>query len=365
MEKLFFLIAFLTALGLILSLQPSTTNVTPQHALSLIVDSRIELLAVIQMLSDYDKRFGLISQHDMPYKHDVIEYFHPYKDHAVINWFNRMSDAGFVFDAPPHAMLHLSAPPSLKIQVPFPDYLKARAGGEKQLKRFVEALRNFAHETQFMVFFKAHQGFFSQMVAKAYRNLTRIDIVEELERYYGMKQHSYTIILAPLFHQGGFGAKIRRADGRFDVYAILGPTGTLEGIPIFGSPSWFRSIVWHEFSHSFVNPVTERFRQEIAKYSFLYDPIAEVMKNQGYGDWESCVNEHIIRAIEIRRTYREIGKEAGDRALQREKSQGFIYIEALSDRLRDYEAQRDRYPTFVDFYHELIKVFKELSQKDH
>lgn len=175
-----------------------------------------------------------------------------------------------------------------------------------------------------------------------------------------MKHHGYTIILAPLFHEGGFGGWIQRPDGRFDVYAILGPTDTFEGIPIFWPSAWLKYIVWHEFGHSFVNPITERFRQEIAKYSSLYDPIAEVMKKQAYGDWESCVNEHIIRAIEIRRIYREMGKAAADIMLQEEKSQGFIYIEALSERLKDYETQRDRYPTFLDFYPELIKVFEEL-----
>lgn len=166
MEKLFLLIAFL-ALGLLLSSQLPATTVTPQHSFNLIVDPRIELLAVIQMLSNYDQRFGLMTRHDTSYKHDVLEYFHVYKDHAVIHLFDRMSAAGFAFHVPPLAMLHLSPPPSLRVQEPFTDYLKAKAGGERQLKQFLEALRDFSRKTQFTVFFRAHQGLFTQMVAKA------------------------------------------------------------------------------------------------------------------------------------------------------------------------------------------------------
>jgi hypothetical protein len=88
------------------------------------------------------------------------------------------------------------------------------------------------------------------------------------------------------------------------------------------------------------------------------------MKKQAYGDWQTCVNEHIVRAVTTRLAYREIGREAGEQALQSEKRKGFFYVEALCRRLEQYENQRAKYHTFVDFYPELINVFKELSEKE-
>nr|MBC8230115.1 DUF4932 domain-containing protein [bacterium] len=68
--------------------------------------------------------------------------------------------------------------------------------------------------------------------------------------------------------------------------------------------------------------------------------------------------------VTTRLAYREIGKEAGEEALQNEKIKSFVYVEALCKRLEQYENQRDKYPTFVDFYPELIKVFEEFSEKE-
>jgi hypothetical protein len=328
------------------------------HSINVVVDPRIELLAVVQYLSGYGERFvGLIT---MPYRRDVMEYFAPFKEHPAVKLFAEMRADNFSFDAPPTAMLHLSKPPDLSLESPFTDYLKTRAGGEERLEEFVKSLRDFARETQFMAFFEAHKGTFLQTVFETHEKLKDIDYIGTLENYYGMKQHSYNIILAPLFGDGAFGPRIERIDGAYDIYNICGPSGTENGFPNFGN----LAIIWHEFSHSFVNPTTDKFREQVAQYESLYEPISESMKRQAYPDWLICVNEHIVRAVTTRIAYREFGKEAGEEALQYEKSRSFFYVEALCKRLEQYENQRDKYPTFVDFYPELINVFKELSEKE-
>ena len=178
-----------------------------------------------------------------------------------------------------------------------------------------------------------------------------------------MSQNSYNIILAPLF-TGGFGPRIERSSGKYDIYNILGPMSMENGLPAFGSEESFRHIAWHEFSHSFVNPTTEIFSRDIDQYKALFEPISTRMKGQAYGDWQTCVNEHIVRAVTTRFAYREISPEAGEQALHGEKEHGFAYVEALCESLAGYEKQRDTYPTLVDYYPELIKVFRELSEKD-
>jgi len=135
-------------------------------------------------------------------------------------------------------------------------------------------------------------------------------------------------------------------------------------LPHFGTVEGFRHLAWHEFSHSFVNPTTDKFREQVAQYESLYEPISAKMKRQAYGNWVICVNEHIVRAVTTRLAYREIGKEAGKEALRNEKRKSFVYVEALCKRLEQYENQREKYPTFVDFYPELINVFKEFSETE-
>ena len=42
----------------------------------------------------------------------------------------------------------------------------------------------------------------------------------------------------------------------------------------------------------------------------------------------------------------------------------FIYIEEISEKLKEYESNRDKYPTFNDFYPRLLDGFKDLSNKE-
>jgi hypothetical protein len=334
-----------------------------QNTLRIFIDPRIELLAAVQLLSGYGERYGLITRYDFPYKDDVIKYFSPYKNRSAVKLFEEMSADGFSYDAPPTVMLYLSEPPALDLQQPFTDYLKQRAGGEKKLDQLISSLRDFANETEFMAFFKANKKIYQQVVSSVQGKIGSIDYVQTLQDYYGMKQNSFNIILAPLF-VGGFGPRIERPDGTYDIYNICGPLEAKKGLPIFGSTESLRHIAWHEFSHSFVNPTTEKFSKEVANYQSLYEPISERMKQQAYPDWQTCVNEHIVRAVTTRLAYREISKDAGDRALQNEKGRGFAYAEPLCKKLEQYENQRDKYPTFVDFYSELIKTFKALAEDD-
>jgi hypothetical protein len=334
----------------------------PRPKVKVTVDSRIELLAVVQFLSDYDRRYRLITRFDIPYKQDVRNHFSKYKSHPAVKFFDQMSAEDFSYDAPPSAMLYLSEPPELTAELPFTAYLNGRAGGVKRLNRFVELLRDFAEETEFMEFFKAHNETFQQMVTNAQMKMGSIDYLQTLEDYYGMRQNSYNIILAPLF-VGGFGPRVERSDGKYDIYSILGLMNIEDGQPAFGSESSFRYIVWHEFSHSFVNPTTAKFSKEIDQYKALFEPISGRMSGQAYDNWQTCVNEHFVRAVTIRLTRREIGFAAGERALYSEKDRGFSYVQALCNSLAGYEEQRDLYPTFVDFYPELVKVFRVLSEK--
>ena len=333
------------------------------QSLNVVVDPRLELLSIVQLLSGYGEKFKLITFYDFPYKRNIIDYFSPYKNHSVVKLFAEMSAAGFTFDAPPGAMLFLSDPPDLRLTMPFTDYLETRAGGSEKLERFVNTLHDFARETQFMTFFNAHKGTFLQIVANEKKKLEGTDYIGVLEKYYGLKQHSYNIIFVPLF-VGGFGPRIEQPDGTYDIYNITGPRNIKNGLPEFGSAEALKHVLLHEFSHSFINPITESFKEQISEYSSLYDPVSSWMKPQAYGDWMTCVNEHIIRALTARFDSLEKGEEAGDQRILFEKRKGFFYVEPLYEQLKNYEAKRNIFPTIKDFYPEFIKLFKELSEKD-
>jgi hypothetical protein len=329
------------------------------------VDPRMELLAAVQLLSGYGEKYkGLITESDFPYKQDMAKYFAPYKNHRAVKLFAQMSD-GFCYDAPPAAMLFLTDPPELKLRLPFSDYIKGRAGGEKQLTAFVQALRDFARESKFEVFYKAHKQTY-QAIDKAMGKEVKDSPkwIKALEDYYGKTQSSYTIVTSPLFGYAAYGPRVELPNGKFEIYEICGPQeGIRDGVPVFGKAENIKYLAWHEFGHSFANPLGDKNQKELTKYSSLLDPIAQKMKEQAYGNWMTCVNEHVVRAVEIRLLVAEQGEDAEEGLMAGARSRGFAYIEPLCKKLEEYEQHRDKYPTLESFYPEIVGVFKSLSEQ--
>ncbi len=343
----------------------ASANERSERAINVSIDPRMELLSVIQYLGGYDDLYeGLITRLEFPYKDAVKNYFGEFGEHLAVTLFAEMSKSGFVFDAPLHVMLHLTEPPALDVITPFSDLLIQRAGGNERLEKFIAAMRDFSEEAKFNEFFLRHQDTYDKIISITQDSLDRAGITTGIENYYGMSGNSYNLIMVPLLQTGGFGPSMQRPDGSRDIYNICGPTGVENSIPVFGSSSRLRYSAWHEFSHSFVNPLSVQFRDEVNKYSRLFEPIAEQMHNMHYGTWEICVNEHIVRAVTARMSSIFDGERAGKISLQQQKQLSFAYIDSLASVLIVYEKNRDKYPSFKDFYPILIEVFKRLSKSD-
>jgi hypothetical protein len=176
-------------------------------------DPRMELLAALEGISDYGARFGLITRMYFPYRMEIIDHFRPFADHPVVPFFDSLSAAGFAFDAPVEAMLYFTSPPELKPTGKPDDLLLRRAGGKENLDRFMDLLRDFARKTDFKTFYKNHAALYDSLAARARATIGGDDFITDLEGYFGTRQHSYHIVLVPLFHPGGFGVRLKQIDG--------------------------------------------------------------------------------------------------------------------------------------------------------
>lgn len=348
---------------------PLNAKVTLKEAkiVNVSVDPRIELLSAVQLLSNY----SLLTQLNFQYKKEMLDYFSSFKSHPAVTKFIEMSNMDFNYDAPPTAMLFLSNPPELKIVTPFTDYIIGRAGGKENLEAFIEDLRDFAVKSNFMDFSNAHEDFYSILIKDTEAKLGDYKDVSILENFYGISQNSYNIIFAPISLSGGYGPKVEIEPSKYDIYSIIGPYYVQRDIPIFYSGEVLRQIVWHVFSYSFVNPIMEKYIDEVNKYSKLFLPIKDIMEKMAYPQWEYCVNEHIIRAVVAKFTEKVIEQDFGQDVaevmlseiiLLNEVKNGFVYIRGIYELLNVYENNRDKYPTFIDFYPEILNYFSEISK---
>ena len=323
--------------------------------LNINVDPRIELVITVKLLCDYE---GL-TRYDVAYSQSMRDYFSPFKTHEAVKLFKKITEHGTYSDAYLSPVLSLSNPPELTPQFPYENYeYYIRAfQDETRFRTFYELLSDFAIQSDFNSFFESQFSYYQSLVDTVFKTLGSENMIDILEQYYGMRHRDYNLILSPLFQHGGIGPRVRHPDNRLSIFSVIGPVGSVDGIPVFGTGDELLELIWHEFGHSFVNPVTERHRSDIGKYAPLLDPILERMAiTGGYGDWEICLNEHLIRAITSRLFHREWGPKPGDRLLVRDIEKGFRYLPALLRALEDFERHHIQDMSFEDYYPALLKA---------
>lgn len=199
-----------------------------------------------------------------------------------------------------------------------------------------------------------------QIISQIKKSETIDELPIYLEKYYGKKLSSYNLILSPLLHSGGFNSEITDQNGKKEVYALIGPNGEIDFVPYFDKNYMETDMILHEFGHSFVNPLVEKYDIEIERLKSKYftQKLEENAKLQGYGEWKYVFNELLLRATTIQIAQKHFGKEKANKLLEYEKSIGFELVEKILEILREYETNRNKYVDFDKFYPILIERMK-------
>ena len=323
--------------------------------LQIAIDPRMELLTVVQLLSNYP-----IIKRDVPYSKDVVNYFESFSSHEAVIMTDSLFYKGFSYHIPPTFMLHLSQPPELEQKITFTDDLKKRSGGGDNLKQFQKSIKQFTSISNFETFWNSKISLYNQILDLTIADLGEMDIVKILEDYFNETYNGYNVTISPSFG-GGYGPSITDTDGNTIIYGCLSTTDVKDDIPYLRG--WrLAGFVWHEFGHSFVNPLTDKHSDKVASLDKLFEPIKEDMTKSAYGAWSSCVNEHVVRAVVVRLCELHVHSQLSKAILEDELRQHFIYIEPLIEKLKDFENQRSKSNiTFTEYYPELLNALDNLQ----
>ncbi len=321
---------------------------------------QVELISIIQTISKYSKAFGfLMSQDSVGYKTDVINHFMSYKNHPAVQMFERLSirPGRFNFSAPSNIMLYTDKSLRLREDIELDDFVINRAGGTDSLRVFLNLLRDFAVQSSFNEFYQEHEDFYSIIIENTINNLESINYISELEAFYGKSQKSYNIVLVSLYSPCGFGNSLLYSNNQRELYNTIGAQKGKNNVPFFGDEKYLKYLIRHEFSHPFINPLTEKYWDYIKDYSHKFDSIPEkARKNVCFG-WQECVNEFIIRSITTQLAYNE-SEESGLKSYKYESNRGVSYLDSLLKEIEYYQKNRKIYATFESYYQKILDVFK-------
>jgi len=329
------------------------------NQINVLVHPQVELISIVQTIGGYpDLLPFLVSKNEFDYKSRVKEHFAPFAGHAAVQMFDRLSGQPrkLNFSAPSNIMLYTDANLQVRKDIALDDFVISRIDGMDSLNAFLGLLRDFAIVSGFNEFFQANADFYRSIIGQTIQDLGDYNYIEELETFYGRSQQSYNIILVSLYSSLGYGNNLLLPNGKREIFNTMGSGELRDRLPFFGDEKYLKYMARHEFSHPFINPVTELYQDEVMAFEANFDKVPERARQNVCGEWEECINEFIIRAITTWLAQQEC-TELGQWAYNHEKGRGVVYLDELLEKISYYQFNRNLYHTLNDFYPHLLGVF--------
>lgn len=316
----------------------------------LLVDLRIELLSIVQYLSNKKVSSPLVGKFKNCYTDQIDKYFSAFQNHPIIKQYSGMAKKGFNYDAPVQLVLSLSKLPEFSLNTKLDSILIERAGGEDNIITFIRNLRDFALLSDFECFYNSNLSFYEEQ-----KNKLKYEVLAEniavVSEYFGEKQKNRVSIILSLMAKGNYGIRMHNIGEVDDMIVVLGVPDIISKIQ-YGPDL---RLIWHEISHSYVNPVVFRSIDSLEAYKPLFNELGKAIKDNAYDDWRAVVCEYLVRAATTRIGYNRYGCEIGDKLMLSEKSQGFTNLDYFTEKLKLFEEKKRSFEDFNDFFSEIIR----------
>jgi hypothetical protein len=332
-------------------------------SVNVVVSPAIELMAIVQTVGAYQTTFPfLMSADTCSYRKDVERAFGPYAHHPAVAMVERLSrrPRKLNFSAPSAIMLYTDDSLTVRRDLVFDEFVLSRIDGMDSLRVFLDLLKDFARISSFNDFFLSHSAFYQQEIDSTIGEMDSVNYVRQLEAFYGRRLLSYNIVLVPLYSFVGYGNSIVHKNGRREAFDIMGPQKTTNDTPSFGDTRYLKYMIRHEFSHPYINPLTEKYWDLVSADSANFSRIPEVAKKRVCGEWQECVDEFIVRAVSTHLAQQE-SPVLGKGVYEREKALGVCNLDDLLGKIQYYEQNRSRYPTLEAFYRVLLESFHRME----
>ena len=321
------------------------------------VDYRTELLGIIMWLSDYHTLLKeCFEVYDNKFYIDnILQIFSKYKDENVIKDFMKLVEKyQFTYDAPYALFLQLDE--NFKCNK-LDDYVfKERLEEDTSVYDFIDKLEEFAKKINFEDYYNKNIGLYKKWTSYILDCFKRGNVLKFYDNYFGKSNNDFYLNLMPFASNGSFSATINNK-----IYDMNPVTRDMKKDTLFERDR-YESVISapiHEFLHGYVNPITEK-KGLLNFDTHMFDNLKEKMSMQGYPTDVEIINEHLVRAIQIRYILNEYKDEKwAEYVTNMEEKNGFIYIRDILEKLEEFEKNRNNYKNFEQFYPEIIINLKE------
>ena len=282
----------------------------PSELLRVVVDPRVELLGVVQLLATQG-----ITPHDgeSQYEQDVKAYFGPEANHPAVQLFKALAAKDDTFARKALAGALNSPTLDLPLTPASPPYTSSD-GQSEQVEGLMYGLADFARQSDFMRFFSGHQPY--------YRKLTRSTepaavAISRWQTYTGLPVGVQRVIVSSLVGSGNGGDCNSTVDVNSPVrsWTILASANSVDAFLAVRS-----------------------------------DPLQLTSPSRRRADAEdAAVEEQIVKAVFARVTALTSDASTGRNAVGQVAEADHTLVSTFERRLQYFETHRTRFPTLADF----------------
>jgi len=322
--------------------------------MKIIIDKRVELLAIIQTMSQYWDNLSLKyfnkKLFKCKYKEDVDKYFNKYKNNETVKLFGELCNDVQDFSTFINLVLCYSNPPNLDNIANIENNINNIDKQSIPYDKFINSIKRFYEETNFEYFFENNKNEYEKLINDYMNKNDLKEYVNIIDVYFGSNINNFTIAISSLL-MGNFGVKILTYENITYNYSVISPFDYKENKYIFGSKFSVLELLWHEISHLTINDLTKNYFDQ---FDISCKIISDDFIKHFYTDIETIVNEYIIRAISIRLLEINYGEKTVENLVQDNIQKGFIEIESIKNYIsknceKDNKFIKNGYKALMEF----------------
>lgn len=287
----------------------------------------------------------------------IKNFLKPYANHPIYIKIEELIPNGFTFSRPVELMLSLGDSEDFSEQYELSELCIEYCGGRDTIDDLLKQLKAFWDRTGYPDFFESVKYVYDPIVRRVAESLSEYAFVDVIENEYGQSQNSYNYILSSLM-KGNFGICFyNQYTGKSDLFSVFSTDDY----------SLSPAVLFHEYSHPFINPLTNKYYDLAQRYIDSYEKLKHYKLpdyQSGYSDFKECINEHLVRAMSIHLLKKINQTELANKLLNNDLYCGYKFIPQILERYDYYDMNRDKYDTFEQFYPKLLVAFDLKYLKD-
>jgi hypothetical protein len=283
------------------------------------------------------------------------DHFSEFRNHPAVQRTDQMFKMAWYFVLNNIAFYYSEFPEAKRIRE-FPEEYKEWKSMEKIISDYITSVRDFYLRSRFENFWENHLQEIQAVMMEVKDNLPSVDIPQLMEGFYGKPVERFYFVPCPFM--AGSATHVEINDhGKWIFY-------DLDGFQKYSDSFSNVYFAFHEFSHSFIEPTSRKYSEEINKLAYLYQPLKEDFQRLGYASWDRAFAEHMVTSGQLLLTRKAFGEEKAEKMLERESKQGFKLLSRFCDYFKEYEVNRGRFKDIEAFYPEILSRLSRLKVEE-